>query len=74
VCAITVVDRGRGFDAAAVPDEADVAAEDGRGLVLMRALVDTLAFRSEPQAGAVVHMVKNLKYDEAHPLHREHEE
>jgi serine/threonine-protein kinase RsbW len=67
-CAITVLDRGEGFDASAVPDELDVTAEDGRGLSLMRALVDTIAFSSEPQDGAVVHMVKTLRYDAEHPL------
>ncbi len=67
-CAISVLDKGEGFDATAVPDGMDVTAEDGRGLALMRALVDSLAFRSEPQDGAVVHMVKYLRYDAAHPL------
>ena len=67
-CAISVLDQGEGFDATAVPEDMDVTAEDGRGLALMRALVDTLAFRSEPHEGAVVHMVKSLRYDAAHPL------
>jgi serine/threonine-protein kinase RsbW len=69
-CAITVVDQGTGFDATTVPDEAELSAEAGRGLALMRALVDNVAFRSEPQAGAVVHMVKNLRFDPSHPLWR----
>jgi serine/threonine-protein kinase RsbW len=67
-CAITVLDQGGGFDAAAVPGDLDVTAEDGRGLALMRALVDTIAFSSEPQDGAIVHMVKTLRYDAEHPL------
>ena len=69
-CAITVVDQGAGFDATSVPRLADDDAEVGRGLGLMRALVDNLAFRNEPQAGAVVHMVKGLRYDASHPLRR----
>jgi hypothetical protein len=48
-----------------------VDAESGRGLMLMRALVDNVAFRSEPRAGAVVHMVKTLRFDRAHPLWRD---
>jgi anti-sigma regulatory factor (Ser/Thr protein kinase) len=44
-------------------------AESGRGLALMRALVDRLAFVDRPRAGAVVHMVKELGYDASHPLH-----
>jgi serine/threonine-protein kinase RsbW len=69
-CAITVIDQGGGFDAADVPAEVDNDAEMGRGLALMRALVDNVAFRNEPQAGAVVHMVKALAYEPDHPLHR----
>ena len=69
-CAITVVDQGGGFDVAAVPERPDDDAEMGRGVALMRALVDNVAFRNEPQAGAVVHMVKTLRYVEDHPLRR----
>ncbi len=69
-CAITVVDQGGGFDATAVPNRPHDESEMGRGLSLMRALVDNVAFRNEPQAGAVVHMVKALRYDAAHPLRR----
>jgi serine/threonine-protein kinase RsbW len=69
-CAITVVDQGGGFDVAAVPERPDDDAEMGRGVALMRALVDNVAFRNEPQAGAVVHMVKTLRYIEDHPLRR----
>lgn len=69
-CAITVLDQGNGFDATAVDLEAPSHSETGRGLTLMRALVDNLAFRSEPRAGAVVHMVKSLSYDQNHPLWR----
>ncbi len=69
-CAITVVDQGGGFDASQVPTDVPKDAEMGRGLALMRALVDNVAFRNEPQAGAVVHMVKNLNYLADHPLRR----
>lgn len=50
-CAITVVDQGLGFDATTVPLRAEPDAESGRGLVLMRALTDNVAFQSQPQAG-----------------------
>ncbi|MGZ8743566.1 MAG: ATP-binding protein [Nocardioides sp.] len=69
-CAITVVDQGGGFDVDRVPAQADDDAEMGRGVALMRAVVDNVAFRNEPQAGAVVHMVKQLRYVEDHPLRR----
>ncbi|HEX5772149.1 MAG TPA: ATP-binding protein, partial [Nocardioidaceae bacterium] len=68
-CAITVLDRGEGFEAD-VRDQVDVDAESGRGLSLMRALVDNLNFVSEPKVGAVVHMVKQLDYDDSHPFRR----
>jgi serine/threonine-protein kinase RsbW len=67
-CAITVLDRGEGFDASHVPEQEDVDAESGRGLSLMTALVDNLNFVSEPKIGAVVHMVKQLDYDTNHPF------
>lgn len=69
-CAITVLDRGEGFDPTAVRDQDDIDAESGRGLTLMRALVDNLNFVSEPKVGAVVHMVKQLDYDSSHPFRR----
>lgn len=69
-CSLTVVDTGAGFDVDAVPAEPGVRAESGRGLQIMRALVDNVAFRSEPRAGAVVHLVKGLSYDAGHPLFR----
>ena len=67
-CTITVVDQGGGFDATAVPRNPDPRSEGGRGLALMRALTDNVAFRNEPQAGTVVHMTKRLEHDETHPL------
>ncbi len=69
-CSITVLDRGEGFDASGVGDQEDDDAESGRGLSLMRALVDNLNFVSEPKVGAVVHMVKQLDYDASHPFRR----
>jgi serine/threonine-protein kinase RsbW len=68
-CAITVLDRGEGFDGV-VRNQDDEDAESGRGLSLMRALVDNLNFVSEPKIGAVVHMVKQLAYDDSHPFRR----
>lgn len=67
-CAITVLDRGEGFEPSDVPEPDDVDAESGRGLSLMHALVDNLNFVSEPKVGAVVHMVKHLDYNDSHPF------
>lgn len=68
-CSITVLDQGHGFDSTQVARRPEDDAETGRGLALMRALVDNVAFEDQPQAGAVVHMVKELEYDHRHPLH-----
>jgi serine/threonine-protein kinase RsbW len=69
-CAITVLDLGGLEACAAVEDQHDPDAESGRGLTLMHALVDNLNFVSEPKVGAVVHMVKELDYDDSHPFRR----
>ena len=45
MCRITVTDEGEGFDpAAAAADESRSPLDGGRGLILMRALVDRLDF------------------------------
>ena len=58
-------------DAVTVPvaqEIADSAAERGRGIALMRALVDTVSFESQPQAGTIVHLVKTLELEDYSPL------
>lgn len=65
-CVIRVIDTGRGFDSEAVGNRAsDVGAEGGRGIALMRALVDRVKFESKPEAGTIVHLQKELFYDDA---------
>lgn len=64
LCEVRVVDSGRGFDVdqlASIPPSA--ASPGGRGVLLMRALVDSSDFRSEPEAGTIVHLVKALELD-----------
>src|SRR5687768_3781145 len=57
VCSITVTDVGRGFDFASLADgDADSQAERGRGVQLMRLLVDKVQFTSKPSEGSVVHL------------------
>lgn len=65
-CHIRVIDRGpAGFDHAALGiTEAHPDAESGRGIFLMRAMVDELHFEVEPQVGSVVHLVKRLDLEE----------
>lgn len=63
VCSIEVCDVGHGFDFATLEQgEAETEAERGRGVQLMRLLVDRVHFQSKPEAGAVVHMEKQLEY------------
>ena len=45
-------------------EEAHPEAESGRGIFLMRAMVDELKFVSEPETVSVVHLVKNLELNE----------
>jgi serine/threonine-protein kinase RsbW len=68
-CSITVLDRGAGFDSTlgdGVPDDA----ETGRGLRLIRAVVDSVNFEQQPLEGSLVHMVKELSYHDHNPLER----
>lgn len=64
VCVIEVIDRGPGqFDPEALGlADADGNAEEGRGIQLMRALVDRVHFDSRAQVGTVVHLEKRLEW------------
>ena len=69
VCEIRVIDTGRGFDHESLSAAmTETTAERGRGISLMKALVDNVSFDSRPQAGTVVHLVKRLELDEHSPL------
>ncbi|HVM03112.1 MAG TPA: ATP-binding protein [Acidimicrobiales bacterium] len=67
-CIIRVVDQGQGFDADAPVPRADDSAESGRGIALMRALVDHVKFESRPQDGTVVRLQKQLLYADGAPV------
>src|SRR3954451_4598682 len=68
-CVIEVIDTGRGFDADRLGHaEADPSAEEGRGILLIRALVDRVHFRSRPESGMIVHLEKELRFKEGSPL------
>ena len=74
-CVIEVVDRGGGFDGSTqglVGAEAD--AEGGRGIQLMRALVDTVEFTSRPSKGTVVHLERALEWEEGSVIQKWTEE
>ncbi len=64
LCVIEVIDRGAGFDSSMQGiRDADDDAESGRGVQLMRALVDRVSFHSRPTVGTVVHLEKDLHWD-----------
>ena len=70
-CVIEVVDAGRGFDADHLGHaEADPSAEEGRGIQLIRTLVDRVHFKSRPERGMVVHLEKQLEFADGSPLQR----
>ena len=68
-CVIEVVDTGRGFDAEGLGHaEAHPNAEEGRGIQLIRALVDRVQFRSRAESGTIVHLEKELQFISGSPL------
>ena len=70
-CEIRVLDRGAGFDHGSHGhDEAHGSAESGRGIFLMKALVDKVDFISEPQDGTVVRLQKGLELEDASVLRK----
>lgn len=73
LCELRVVDAGRGFDHATVRSATgthDLDAERGRGLRLMQALVDHIELVSAPEEGTLVHLVKQLAFDDRSPAQR----
>ncbi len=71
-CVIEVVDRGAtGFDGnVAGMSSAEPQAEDGRGIQIMRALVDRVTFTERPTKGTVVHLEKRLELRSGSVLHQ----
>jgi serine/threonine-protein kinase RsbW len=66
-CVLKVVDHGAGFDEpGSLAALGDAVAESGRGITIMRSLVDDVSFDSRPEAGTVVYLQKRLTWtDEA---------
>lgn len=70
-CAVTVRDRGRGFDFAALGDVMpDPNSARGRGVAIMRAVLDTVRFEPHAEQGTIAHMVKRLDVLPGSPLDR----
>jgi len=65
LCHIRVVDKGAGIDITdSSRTETFLDRDSGRGVVLMRLLVDRIAFESRPEDGTIVHLQKNLELEE----------
>ena len=70
-CAISVRNTGEGFDAEALADVMpNPGSPRGRGVAIMRAVMDQVDFRSEPEAGTIVHLTKGLTAEPGAPLDR----
>jgi serine/threonine-protein kinase RsbW len=67
-CLLKIVDWGRGLRAA--PPEPGVLSESGRGISIMRALVDDLDIDSAPDRGTVVHLRKRLTWSDGARVRR----
>lgn len=65
-CVLKVVDRGRGFES---ESEKNVHAdsESGRGIKIMKALVDEVSFDSRPESGTIVYLQKRLSWQDESP-------
>ena len=72
ICVIEIVDRGAAsFDASEIGhDDAHPTAEAGRGIQLMRALVDKVTFTNIPTVGTVVHLEKRLEWTDSSAIRR----
>ncbi|MDP9068972.1 MAG: ATP-binding protein [Actinomycetota bacterium] len=61
LCEIRVIDTGGGFEHELEGHtHAEPSAEGGRGIFLMRAMVDKIEFTSAPETGTVVRLTKKL--------------
>jgi len=70
-CAISVTNAGNGFDASdLVGKMPDASSPRGRGVAIMRAVMDQVEFRSEPETGTIVLLVKQLAVHENSPFAR----
>lgn len=70
-CVVTVVDCGRGFDAGALASSMPgPSSPRGRGVAIMRAVLDGVGFDSHPEHGTIAHLTKQLEVVPGSPLDR----
>jgi serine/threonine-protein kinase RsbW len=64
LCVIEVIDTGAGFESDSLGRaHAHEDAEEGRGIQIMRALVDRVTFDSVDTVGTIVHLEKRLEWN-----------
>lgn len=72
-CTMSVVNTGIGFDAAALAGVMpDPTSPRGRGVAIMRAVMDGVELTSEPSTRTIVNLVKQLELEPDAPLARLH--
>ncbi|WP_329250044.1 ATP-binding protein [Actinoallomurus sp. NBC_01490] len=72
-CVLKIVDRGQGFTGEtekSVPPDS----ESGRGITIMKALVDDVSFDSRPDSGTVVYLQKRLSWQDETAARHHHPE
>ena len=70
-CEISVADTGTHLDADALDGTMpDSGSARGRGVAIMHAVMDQVAFTSEPETGTIVHLVKRLDVAADGPMAR----
>ncbi len=63
-CEIRVIDGGNGFDeVAAIENDAGAEYERGRGLAIVRAVMDRVGFESRANMGTLVTLAKHLQFE-----------
>lgn len=68
-CSIRVRNTGNGFDAESLAGVMPgTGSARGRGVAIMRAVMDDFRFSSSHASGTIVHMVRTLRYREGAPL------
>lgn len=76
ICEIRVIDTGDtsfdfdGAQASVRERSLDAMSESGRGIAIIKALVDDLSFEIQPETGTLVRMVKRLSFDADSPARR----
>lgn len=66
LCVLEILDEGEGFDVGQVPTPKPDS-ESGRGILLMRELVDEVSFVNRPDRGTVVCLQKRLAWRNGTP-------